>query len=85
MTRDDPVTSAVNVSSGAPVAPSTLAMLSVLGHRARPSGMRRLLGLNVVASRPDRLANPDGDSPCSAANVSRARQMSSCFMIRECA
>ena len=78
--RGDPVTRAVNDSRLAPVASSTLARLSLLGQRARPSGMRRLLGLNVVASRPARLARPEADRPCSAASVSSARQISSCFM-----
>ncbi len=76
----DPVTRAVKASMLAPVASSTLAMLSVLGQRARPSGMRRLLGLKVVASSPERLARPEADRPYSAASVSSARQMSSCFM-----
>ena len=57
-----------------------MAMLSLLGQRARPSGMRRLLGLKVVASRPERLARPEADIPYSAARVSSARQISSCFI-----
>ena len=63
------------------VAASTLEMLSVLGQRERPSGVLRLDGLNVVGSSPDRRANPEVDSPCSAASVSSARQISSCFMM----
>jgi hypothetical protein len=39
-----------------------------------------LVGLNVVGSSPDFLARPDAESPCSAASVSSARQMSACFM-----
>ena len=75
-----PETSAVKASRLAPVASSTFATLSVLGQRARPSGMRRFEGLKVVGSRPERLARPDADRPFSAASVSSARQMSSCFM-----
>ena len=75
-----PDTSAVNASRLAPVASSTLATLSVLGQRARPSGMRRFERLKVVGSSPARLARPEADRPFSAASVSSARQMSSCFM-----
>ena len=40
----------------------------------------KLEGLKVVASSPARLARPEAEKPCSAANVSKARQTSSCFI-----
>src|SRR5947199_7038 len=70
----DPVTSAVQVSRLAPVASSTLARLSVLGHRARPSGRRRLVGLHVVAvvhAASDPVERPPGPGPCRAEDVLR--------------
>ena len=42
--------------------------------------MRRFDGLNVVGSSPERFARPDAERPFSAASVSSARQISSCFM-----
>src|SRR3984957_2565136 len=75
-----PDTSEEKLSRLAPVASKTFATLSVLGHRLRPSGIRRLDGLKVVASSPDRLARPEADNPFSAARVSMARQTSSCFI-----
>ena len=75
-----PDTSAVKASRLAPVAFSTLATLSVLGQRFRPSGMTRFEGLKVVGSSPERLARPEADRPFSAASVSIARQISSCFI-----
>src|SRR5215472_13591224 len=78
-----PETSEANASRLAPVASSTLATLSVLGQRLRPSGIRRLDGLNVVGSSPERRARPEAERPFSAASVSSARQMSSCFIVRD--
>ena len=49
------------VSTLTPVAASALAIDSVEGQRARPSGVMRFDLLKVVGSRPDFLARPDGD------------------------
>ena len=75
-----PVTRWEKISRLAPVASCTFARLSVLGQRLRPSGIRRFDGLKVVGSSPDRRARPDADIPCSAASVSKARQISSCLI-----
>jgi len=61
--RGSAVTSAVKSSNEAPVAASTLAMLSVVGQRGRPSPVTRLDLLKAVGSSPARLASPDGESP----------------------
>ena len=60
------------------VAASALATDSVEGQRARPSGVMRFDLLNVVGSRPERLASPDGDSLARAARRSRAVQIWLC-------
>ena len=72
----------VEAALGAPFLPRhrLFVVHSVLGHRARPSGMIRLDGLKVVASSPARFANPEAESPCSAAKVSSARHTSACFI-----
>src|SRR3954465_15420254 len=57
------------------VAASALATDSVEGHLSRPSGVMRLDLLNVVGSRPERLASPEGDSPARWASRSRAVQI----------
>ena len=51
--------------------PCAFATDSVDGQRGRPSGVMRFDLLNVVGSRPDFLASPDGDSPARAARRSR--------------
>src|SRR5215510_12404590 len=55
---------------------STLDTLSVLGQRGLPVGLRRLLLLKAVGSRPARRAKPEADNPCLAARRSIARQIS---------
>jgi hypothetical protein len=57
------VTSWVKSSKVAPVASSTLAMLSVVGQRGRPLPVTRFDLLNDVGSRPARLARPEADRP----------------------
>src|SRR5260370_16507378 len=69
---------ATNWSSVAPVAASDFATDSVEGQRARPSGVMRLDLLNVVGSRPARLASPDADSFARAASRSIAIQICAC-------
>src|SRR5260221_813051 len=56
------------------VAASALATDSVDGHRSRPSAAMRLDLLNVVGSRPERLASPEGDIPARSASRSSAVQ-----------
>ena len=60
----------------APVASRIFAMLLVDGHRGWPYLDQRLLLLNVVGSKPLRLANPEQDILCSRANVSMASHTS---------
>src|SRR5262249_2913416 len=72
------VISSTNVSTLVPVAASALATDSVEGQRARPSAVMRLERLNVVGSRPARLARPEADSPERAARRSRAVQIWAC-------
>src|SRR5215467_10426112 len=69
---------ATNWSSVAPVAASDFETDSVEGQRARPSGVMRFDLLNVVGSRPARLASPDADSPARAASRSIAVQICAC-------
>src|SRR5215467_6835474 len=69
---------ATNWSSVAPVAASDFETDSVEGQRARPSGVMRFDLLNVVGSRPARLASPDAESPARAANRSIAVQICAC-------
>jgi hypothetical protein len=57
--RRSAVISAVKSSKLAPVASSTLAMLSVVGQRGRPSPVTRFDLLKDVGSSPARLASPD--------------------------
>ena len=64
-----------------PVAASDLAIDSVDGQRARPSGVMRLDLLNVVGSSPARLARPEADSPARAASRSIADQIWACVSI----
>jgi hypothetical protein len=64
------------------VAASALDTDSVDGHRSRPSGVTRLDLLNVVGSRPERLANPEGDSPARSASRSSAVQIWSWVSVR---
>jgi hypothetical protein len=45
--------------------------------------MQRFDGLNVVGSSPALRARPEADRPFSAASVSSARQISSCFMMQQ--
>ena len=52
----------------------------VEGHRGCPSLDQRLLLLKVVGSKPLHLASPEQDIPCSDANLSIARQTSSCVI-----
>ena len=61
-----------------PVASSALATDSVDGQRRRPSAVIRFDRLKVVGSSPDFLANPDGESPASAASRSSAVQIWAC-------
>src|SRR5262245_47159911 len=61
-----------------PVAAKTLATDSVDGQRARPSDVIRFDLLNVVGSRPERLARPDAESPARAATRSTAFQICAC-------
>src|SRR5436305_922661 len=65
------------------VAASALATDSVEGHRSRPSGVTRLDLLNVVGSRPARLASPEGDSPPRSASRSSAVQICAWVSILE--
>ena len=51
------------IERGSGVAESTLERLSVVGQRGRPSVVVRFDGLKAVASRPARLARPEGVSP----------------------
>ena len=60
----------------APVAAKTLATLSVLGQRRLPSAVTRLLLLNVVGSRPNRLTKPEAENLYSDAIRSIARHTS---------
>src|SRR5499427_10617105 len=69
---------ATNWSSVAPVAASDFATDSVEGQRARPSGVMRFDLLNVVGSRPARLASPDAESFDRAASRSMAIQICPC-------
>src|SRR5262252_1091551 len=69
---------ATNWSSVAPVAASDFETDSVEGQRARPSGVMRFDLLNVVGSRPARLASPEGESPARAASRSIAVQICAC-------
>jgi len=62
-------------TSVAPVAVSDFETDSVEGQRARPSGVMRFDLLNVVGSKPARLASPDADSPARAASRSIAVQI----------
>src|SRR5450432_3093566 len=64
------------------VAASALDTDSVDGHRSRPSGVTRLDLLNVVGSRPERLASPEGDSPARSASRSSAVQIWSWVSMR---
>ena len=64
-----------------PVAFNTLAMLYVDGQRGWPYLLNRLLLLNVVASRPANLANPEQDIFFEAANLTIARHSSSCVIL----
>ena len=50
-------------------------MLSVLGQRGRPSGVKRFEGLKAVGSRPARRASPEGDSSLWRASASIAFQI----------
>ena len=59
----------------APVAEIIFAMLAVDGQRGCSYLEKRLLLLNVVGSKPLRLANPEQDIPCSLANISIACQI----------
>ena len=59
----------------APVAASILAILFVEGQRGCSYLENLLLLLNVVGSRPLRLASPEHDRPCSFANNSMACQI----------
>src|SRR4029453_5431604 len=77
------VTSAVKSSKLAPVASSTLAMLSVVGQRGRPLPVMRLDLLKEVGSRPARLARPEGENPKRRATGffgAKTRQWVSLFM-----
>jgi hypothetical protein len=65
-------------ASGSPVVAKILAIVSVLGQRGLPSGLIRLLGLNVVGSSPARRASPETDMRYLAANRSIARQTLEC-------
>src|SRR5215831_6568048 len=73
--RAPSVMSSTKVSTLVPVAASALAIDSVDGQRARPSGVMRLERLKVVGSRPERLARPDAERPERAARRSRAVQI----------
>src|SRR5437588_12300273 len=73
--RPDSLTRAINSSSEAPVADSTLARLSVEGQRCFPLAVPRLLLLKVVGSSPASLARPEGEVPWRAARASMARQI----------
>jgi hypothetical protein len=64
------MTSAVKSSKEAPVASRTLAMLSVVGQRGRPSPVTRFDLLNEVESRPARLARPEAESATCTLEVS---------------
>src|SRR5439155_17078141 len=75
--------SPTKVDSDSPVDSRILATLSVLGQRALPPGAVRLLLLNVVGSRPERRASPEGERPCFSARRSIARQMSLCRSISQ--
>ena len=68
-------TRATKSSRLAPVAASTLAMLSVEGQRSFPLAAPRLLLLKVVGSSPASLARPEGDMLCRTASASMARQI----------
>src|SRR5688572_14140441 len=70
--------SATKASKLTPVAASALATDSVDGQRARPSGVTRFDLLNVVGSRPERLASPDADSLARTARRSSAVQIWLC-------
>src|SRR5262245_22383685 len=70
--------SSTNVSTLVPVAARALEIDSVDGQRARPSGVMRLERLNVVGSRPERLASPEAERPERAARRSRAVQICEC-------
>ena len=58
-----PPISEMNSPICVPLACRIFEMLSVLGQRSFPSLVIRLLLLNVVGSRPARLAKPEGDIP----------------------
>lgn len=64
----------------APVEDKILDILLVDGQRGWPSLVQRLLLLNVVGSNPLHRANPEHDIPCSVANFSMARHISSCVI-----
>ncbi len=67
----------MNSSSVVFVDLSAFAMDSVDGHRALPTLVTRLDLLNVVGSRPDFLANPEGVRRRRSANASIAAQTAS--------
>jgi hypothetical protein len=69
---DRPCTSPMKSSSDDPVASMILASDSVDGQRGRPSAANLLDLLNVVESRPARLASPEAERSCCAASASIA-------------
>src|SRR5215207_3234687 len=74
----EPLISLTKSSTVVRVAASDLATDSVEGQRGRPSGVMRLDLLNVVGSRPARLARPEADKPAWAASRSIAVQIWLC-------
>src|ERR687891_2271894 len=72
---------ATKASKVVSVALKILARLSVLGQRGLLCLVTRLLGLNVVGSRPARRARPEAERPRSRASRSMPCQTWSCVNI----
>src|SRR5690606_21084007 len=65
-------------SKVSPVASRILAMLSVDGHRSRPSLLTRLDTLKAVGSSPAMRARADTEWPCRRASASIPSQLALC-------